>query len=107
MGQFLTRLAVERRVSASVHPQALSAWLLLHQKVRGVDLPQMDDMARSVLRKRVPVVLTRAVTDIRAVQKLLEHLDVSTTVIYTRVFTVAAGGAAGPLDALVALLVWL
>ena len=44
--------------------------------------------------------LLQSGTDIRTVQELLGHSDVSTTMIYTPVLKVAAGGMASPLDAL-------
>lgn len=57
---FLTHLAVERKVSASSQNQALSAILFLYKKVLGIDLPWMVDVVRAKRSRRMPVVLTRS-----------------------------------------------
>jgi integron integrase len=67
--QFLTHLAVDRKVSAATQNQALQALLFLYRHVLGIDLPWLDNVTRASRPQRLPVVLTRP-----EVQSLLAEL---------------------------------
>lgn len=57
--EFLTFLAVKKRVSASTQNQALSALLFLYKKVLNMDPGWVEDVVRAKRPKRLPVVLSR------------------------------------------------
>jgi len=67
---FLSRLAVERSVSASTQNQAKSALLFLYKEVLGIQLPWLDNVTQAKVPKRLPTVLTR-----EEVQSVLARLD--------------------------------
>lgn len=56
----LNALVNQRNISASTHKQALCALLFLYREVLDQDLPWMQQIQRSAVRKHVPAVLTVA-----------------------------------------------
>jgi integron integrase len=70
VAQYLTHLAVERRVSASTQQQAMSALLLLYKEVLGRPLGALGVVRRAHAPARLPVVLARS-----EVQRVLARLD--------------------------------
>ena len=52
-------LATERKVSAAMHNQALSALLFLYREVLEIDLPWLTDINRPTRTRRIPSVLTK------------------------------------------------
>ena len=68
--QFLTHLAVTRRVSASTQNQALSAILFVYKAVLQQDIGWIDEIVWAKKPKRLPVVLTR-----EEVKAVLQHLS--------------------------------
>ena len=57
--QFLTWLAVDRKVAPSTQNQALQAILFLYRKVLNIELAWLNDVVRAKRQQRVPVVLSR------------------------------------------------
>ena len=59
ISQFLTWLAVDRRVSASTQNQALSALLFLYKAVLAIEIAVIPPVVRARTPERLPVVLSR------------------------------------------------
>lgn len=68
--EFLTYLAVKRKVSSSTQNQALAAILFLYNQVIDKDIGWVSDVVRAKAPKRLPVVLSRA-----EVRELLSHME--------------------------------
>jgi integron integrase len=68
--QFLSDLAVNKKVSASTQNQALNALLFLYQHVLNQPIGWVGDVVRAKRPKRLPVVLTRQ--EVKAILAQLE-----------------------------------
>ena len=68
--QFLTHLAVHRKVGAATQNQATQALLFLYRHVLGIELPWLDNVTRASQPKRLPAVLSRG--EVRALLAQLE-----------------------------------
>ena len=69
VGEFLTHLARDGKVSASTQNQALSALLFLYKEVLQQEIGWLQGVERAKKPARLPVVLTHAEVD-----KILQHL---------------------------------
>ncbi len=67
---YLSHLAIQKNVAASTQNIALSALLFLYRQVLKLELPDIDNVERARVPKRLPVVLTRA-----EVQKVLSLVN--------------------------------
>lgn len=77
-----------------LYPQKIQRHVKRAVEAAGIALPATVH----TLRHSFATHLLQAGTDIRTVQELLGHSDVSTTMIYTHVLRFAAGTVASPLD---------
>lgn len=80
VADFLTYLAVERKVSASTQNQALNALVFLYKKVIKIPLANVD-FKRARIGKRLPVVLSRDETH-RVISNLQGEFQLMASILY-------------------------
>ncbi|MEK6288742.1 MAG: integron integrase [Acidobacteriota bacterium] len=81
INQFLTDLAVNKKVSASTQNQALRAILFLYQRVLEKPLEWVNPAVRAKKPKRLPVVLTR-----QEVKTILDSMDGAPKLVATLLY---------------------
>jgi integron integrase len=67
---FLTHLAVEKKVSSSTQNQALHAIVFVYRHVLGKDIENLLDAVRAKHKRRLPVVLTP-----KEVEQIFDHMS--------------------------------
>lgn len=80
VADFLTSLAIERKVSASTQNQALNALVFLYKKVLKIPLDDFD-FAHARIGKRLPVVLSRDET-YRVISNLQGEFHLMASILY-------------------------
>jgi integron integrase len=81
IGQFLSSLATDARVSASTQNQALNAVLFLYREVLGKTIGYVNGVVRAKRPKATPVVLTRQ--EVRSIISLLNGTEwIMATLLY-------------------------
>ncbi|MDD2684526.1 MAG: integron integrase [Gallionella sp.] len=78
---FLSHLAVERKVSASTQNQAKSALLFMYREVLQIELPWLSEVIAAKSAKRLPVVLTPTETR-RLLNSMSGTMGLVTSLLY-------------------------
>lgn len=81
VANFITHLALRRRVSASTQNQAFNALLFLCREVLGMDLKDMDKNVRAKRGRKLPVVLSQTETRL-LLEKVPAERDLAVRLMY-------------------------
>ena len=96
--QFLTYLAVEKKVSPTTQNQAFSAILFLYKEILGFDMRDWNIQAlRAKERKHIPVVLTKDEVN-RVIENLTGIYQLIVSLMYGCGLRMNKGRVVSPLD---------